>query len=310
MAPSSSQKGTGKKGGASAIRQQQQQQQQQRSRNTTPGPAAPVAIASLPPFETVETETIELRFDVFRNLAFEDMVDPPASGTLIPDSKNLDGILTRLQRLGDVIEKRGLCCDRGMRLLAQNRKQRMDELALERGREEERRQREADGEERERKSNKKKRKGADTLAPHGGKIGQSCLSSPVCFFCKLGLPCSSMRQAASLFVGKSRRAIRPDVTSGWLLVLCHTYHASHTDHAHAHFENPAATNHHVANPPLTFCHSRALVPSSRIDRQSPETLSRQRFRELVALPRCAADAEQHGRRRQSQDGAERRRVEF
>lgn len=181
MAPSSSQKGTGKKGGASAIRQQQQQQQQQRSRNTTPGPAAPIAIASLPPFETVETDTIELRFDVFRNLAFEDMVDPPASGTLIPDSKNLDGILTRLQRLGDVIEKRGLCCDRGMRLLAQSRKQRMDELALERGREEERRQREADGEERERKSNKKKRKGADTLAPHGGKIGQSCLSSTVYF---------------------------------------------------------------------------------------------------------------------------------
>ncbi len=215
MAPSSSQKGTGKKGGASAIRQQQQQQQQQRSRNTTPGPAAPVAIASLPPFEAVETDTIDLRFDVFRNLAFEDMVDPPASGTLIPDSKNLDGILTRLQRLGDVIEKRGLCCDRGMRLLAQNRKQRMDELALERGREEERRQREADGEERERKSNKKKRKGADTLAPHGGKIGQSCLLSRVSF-CKSNPPCASKRQAALLFVGKSRATdgIQPEVTSG------------------------------------------------------------------------------------------------
>lgn len=170
MAPSSSQKGTGKKGGASAIRQQQHQHQQ-RSRNTTPGPAPP-AVASLPPFETVETETIDLRFDVFRNLTFEDMVDPPASTTLIPDAKSLDGILTRLQRLGDVIEKRGTCCDRGMRLLAQNRRQRMDELALERGREEERRQREADGEERERKANKKKRKGADSLTAHGGKIGR------------------------------------------------------------------------------------------------------------------------------------------
>ncbi|KAH6634185.1 histone acetyltransferases subunit 3-domain-containing protein [Chaetomium sp. MPI-SDFR-AT-0129] len=164
MAPSSSQKGTGKKGGASAIRQQQQQQQQ-RSRNTTPGPAPPSA--SLPPFETVETETIELRFDIFRNLTFEDMVDTPSLNSLIPDSKSLDGIITRLQRLGDAIEKRGTHCDRGMRLLAQTRRQRMDELALERGREAERRQREAD--DGERKSNKKKRKGgADTLAPHGG----------------------------------------------------------------------------------------------------------------------------------------------
>ncbi|KAK4042250.1 hypothetical protein C8A01DRAFT_33750 [Parachaetomium inaequale] len=173
MAPSSSQKGTGKKGGAaSAIRQQQHQQnQQQRSRNTTPGPAPPSA--SLPPFETVETETIELRFDVFRNLAFEDMVDAPASNTLIPDAKSLDGILARLQRLGDVIEKRGTHCDRGMRLLAQSRRQRMDELAMERGREEERRQREAEDGERERKSNKKKRKGADTLAPHGGNTERS-----------------------------------------------------------------------------------------------------------------------------------------
>ncbi len=213
MAPSSSQKGTGKKGGASAIRQQQQQQQQ-RSRNTTPGPAAPVAIASLPPFEAVETDTIDLRFDVFRNLAFEDMVDPPASGTLIPDSKNLDGILTRLQRLGDVIEKRGLCCDRGMRLLAQNRKQRMDELALERGREEERRQREADGEERERKSNKKKRKGADTLAPHGGKIGQSCLMSRVVFL--QAQPALRLKAESRLVIRGQIEGdgIQPEVTSG------------------------------------------------------------------------------------------------
>ncbi|KAK4242709.1 hypothetical protein C8A03DRAFT_11150 [Achaetomium macrosporum] len=170
MAPSSSQKGTGKKAGSSAIRQQQQQQQQ-RSRNTTPGPAPPAA--SLPPFETVETETIELRFDVFRNLTFEDLVDPAASSALIPDSKSLDGILSRLQRLADVIEKRGAYCDRGMRLLAQSRRQRMDELALERGREEERRQREAEDEERARKSNKKKRKGTDSLAPHGKNTERS-----------------------------------------------------------------------------------------------------------------------------------------
>ncbi|GAB1310213.1 Transcriptional regulator [Madurella fahalii] len=170
MAPSSSQKGTGKKGGAGTIRQQSQQQQQ-RSRNTTPG-ASP-AVASLPPIETVETETIDLRFDVFRNLTFEDLVDPAAANALSPDSRGLDGVLSRLQRLSEIVDKRGTNCDRGMRLLAQTRRQRLDEQAIERGREEERRQREAEDEERERKANKKKRKGADSLAPQGGNIERS-----------------------------------------------------------------------------------------------------------------------------------------
>jgi len=165
MAPPSSQKGTGKKAGAGAMRQQQQ-----RSRNTTP--SAMLSSANLPPIETVETETVGLQFEVFRNLTYEDMVDSASLNITIPDSKGLDGILTRLQKLGTVIENRGLQCDRGMRLLAQNRKLRMDELAVERGREEERRQRDVDDEERERKANKKKRKATDTLAPQSGAIGQ------------------------------------------------------------------------------------------------------------------------------------------
>ena len=148
MPPPSSQKGTGKKGGAGAVRQQQQ-----RSRNTTP--SAVPAVANLPPVEHVETETLELRFEVLRNLTYEDMVDPAASNTVTPDSKSLEGLLSRLQRLGEIVDKRGTNCDRGMRLLAQNRRLRMDEMAAERGREEERRQKEADDEERERKANKK-----------------------------------------------------------------------------------------------------------------------------------------------------------
>ncbi|KAK4158707.1 putative transcriptional adapter 3 [Cladorrhinum sp. PSN259] len=174
MAPSSSsQKGPGKKAGASAIRQQQQQQQQrERSRNTTPSAVPPSA--SLPPIDDVDTETLDLRFELFRNLTYEDMVDPSTSNTATPDSKSLDGILARLQKLGDIIEKRGLTCDRGMRLLAKNRKARMDELAVERGREEERRQKEADEEDREqRKSNKKKRKATENLAPGGSNIERS-----------------------------------------------------------------------------------------------------------------------------------------
>ncbi|KAK4191802.1 chromatin-remodeling complexes subunit NGG1 [Podospora australis] len=104
------------------------------------------------------------------------MVDPSTSNTATPDSKSLDGLISRLQKLGEIIEKRGLNCDRGMRLLAQNRRVRLDELAVERGREEERRQKEADDEERERKANKKKRKATESLAPGGNVIE---LSSPL-----------------------------------------------------------------------------------------------------------------------------------
>ncbi|KAH8899269.1 histone acetyltransferase subunit 3-like protein [Thozetella sp. PMI_491] len=164
MAPSSSQ-GTGKKGGGAAMRQQN------RSRNTTPSSVP--STASLPAMETVETELVDLRFELFRNLTYEDMVDPSASSAVIPDSKSLDGMVSRLAKLGEVIERRGTNCDRGMRLLAQHRKSRMDDYAAERGREEERRQREADDEERERKANKKKRKATDTLAPQGGNIERS-----------------------------------------------------------------------------------------------------------------------------------------
>jgi hypothetical protein len=164
MPPASSQKGTGKKGGAAAVRQQP------RSRNTTPSSVPPAA--SLPPIETQETETLELRFDVFRNLTYEDLVDSGASTAIIPDSKALDGIVTRLQRLGESIEKRGNYCDRGMRLLAANRRTRMDEMAAEGRREDERRQREAEDEERERKANKKKRKATENLASSGSNAGQ------------------------------------------------------------------------------------------------------------------------------------------
>lgn len=165
MPPASSQKGTGKKGGAAAVRQPP------RSRNTTPSSLP--ATASLPPIETQETETLDLRFDVFRNLTYEDLVDSGATTAVIPDSKALDGIVTRLQRLGESIEKRGNYCDRGMRLLAANRRTRMDEMAAEGRREDERRQREAEDEERERKANKKKRKATEHLASSASNAGQS-----------------------------------------------------------------------------------------------------------------------------------------
>lgn len=163
--PGSSQKGTGKKGGAGAIRQQP------RSRNTTPSSALPLT-ANLPPIEVQETETLELKFDVFRDLTYEDLVDPGASSALIPDSKALDGIKARLERLAKIIDDRNSYCDRGMRLLAQSKRdRRMNEMAEEGRREDERIQREAD-EERERKANKKKRKATESLAPQSSNAGQ------------------------------------------------------------------------------------------------------------------------------------------
>ncbi|KAB5549899.1 histone acetyltransferases subunit 3-domain-containing protein [Coniochaeta sp. 2T2.1] len=165
MVPGTCQKGTGKKGGAAAVRQPPP------SRNTTPNSLPPTA--SLPPIETQDTETLDLHFDVFRNLTYEDLVDSGASTAIIPDSKALDGIVARLQRLGESIEKRGTYCDRGMRLLAANRRTRMDEIAAEGRREDERRQQEAEDEERERKANKKKRKATENLASSANNAARS-----------------------------------------------------------------------------------------------------------------------------------------
>ena len=166
MAPGSSQKGTGKKGAGAIARQ--------RSRNTTPSSVPPPA--SLPPIEPKQTEYLDLNYDSFRNITFEDIVDQHATGSNMPDTRNIDGIMTRLQRLSETLEKRHTnFCDRGMRLMVPILRTRMDE---ERSREEERLRKEAaDDEERARKANKankKKRKVADSLGPNDNNIGQSC----------------------------------------------------------------------------------------------------------------------------------------
>lgn len=169
MPPASSQKGTGKKGAGSIARN--------RSRNTTPSISSAAAAAAaapqlslLPPIETIETEFVELKFEVLRNITYEDLFDQAAGAAspVIPDSRSLDHIGSRLQRLQDIVEKRGLSCDRGMRLLAGKRRDRID---MDRAREEERLQREAEGEAQERRANKKKRKEKDSLAPHDPNIG-------------------------------------------------------------------------------------------------------------------------------------------
>ncbi|CAK7274792.1 Transcriptional regulator, partial [Sporothrix epigloea] len=164
--------GTGKKGGNAISRQ--------RSRNTTPSsavaaapPLAP-ATANLPEITTRELQYLELKFEVFDKLTYDDLVDAGAgSGSSLPDYKSVDGIISRLKRLQAVSDARGASYDRGMRLLSQSRRARLEEqAAADRSREEERLQLQrnsgdgGDDDDHQRRANKKKRK-----APPGSGSG-------------------------------------------------------------------------------------------------------------------------------------------
>lgn len=150
MPPSQSQKGTGKKG--NSVRQS-------RSRNTTPS----LNSASLPPAESGDTAYLELPIASFRTSATDEIIEQ--HGSSIPSSKDLEALMERLQRLMDIVETRGNVCDRGMRMLAQARKDRLEEIESER-RDAERmemlkRDATAEEEERGRKANKPKKKSKD-----------------------------------------------------------------------------------------------------------------------------------------------------
>ncbi|KAH8682242.1 histone acetyltransferases subunit 3-domain-containing protein [Xylariales sp. PMI_506] len=150
MPPTPSQKGTGKKG-SGIVRQ--------RSRNTTPSSGPPPATTGIPPVETIETEFLDLRLESLRSITYEDLADSNASNAVIPDSKSLDGLISRLTKLHDIIERRGQFCDRGMRLVAGQRKNQYDEMAARADDDSQHR------EVAEKKANKKKRKANDNLAP-------------------------------------------------------------------------------------------------------------------------------------------------
>ncbi|KAH8787370.1 histone acetyltransferases subunit 3-domain-containing protein [Hyaloscypha sp. PMI_1271] len=160
-----SQKGTGKKG---------RDVRQSRSRNTTPSLVSAGAQG-----EAGYTAYLELPITQFRTA--DDITEH--YGSAIPSSKDLEALLDRLKRLVEVVEVRGAVCDKGMRMLAQTRKERNEEIETER-RDEERKVRDA-AEEEERGRNKankvKKRKelsstreerplthGAHGLAPQDG----------------------------------------------------------------------------------------------------------------------------------------------
>ncbi|KAI2630250.1 histone acetyltransferases subunit 3-domain-containing protein [Hypomontagnella submonticulosa] len=153
MPPAPSQKGTGKKN-AGAIGK--------RSRNTTPMSSLPSS-AVIPPVDIIETEFLDLKLESVRSITYDDLVDSTASNALIPDSKSLDGLITRLGKLNEIIESRGTWCDKGMRLVAAERKNFYDDMASARRRDDARREGE----------NKKKRKGTDSFAPGDAHIERS-----------------------------------------------------------------------------------------------------------------------------------------
>ncbi|ORY57208.1 histone acetyltransferases subunit 3-domain-containing protein [Pseudomassariella vexata] len=154
MPPAPSTKGTGKKGAGAKV---------QRSRNTTPitGPP-PGTTTSIPPVETIDAEFLEIKLESIRSITYEDLADSNASNAVIPDSKSLDGLITRLGRLHEIIENRGSNCDKGMRLVAGLRKAHFDEMAASSRRDDEKMR---DDEDRDKRANKKKRKANDSLAP-------------------------------------------------------------------------------------------------------------------------------------------------
>lgn len=264
MAPASSQKGTGKKGAGAIARQ--------RSRNTTPSSVPPPA--SLPPIDVKQTEYLDLNYDSFRNLTYEDVVDQNAISSGMPESKNLDGMMTRLQRLQETLERRHNFCDRGMRLLVPLLRARLDDV---RSREEERLRREAaEDDERARKANKankankKKRKAADSLAPHDTNLGQ--LSIPPTILRSLsGCTCLSAVRLASV-------ACSP--------ASCKTTHT------------PPPRRRRIQTHPLIFLH-RTVIATTRFQ-QAEEAVARQRLHLLVPVPGCPCHPRRrrHGRRRQ------------
>lgn len=104
-----------------------------------------------------------------RSLSYDDLLDAVANSAAgIPDSRSLDGLITRLGKLSQIIDRRGVWCDKGMRLVASERKIHYSEMAAGGGG---RRSGGAGDDSKdendagEKKSNKKKRKASDNLAP-------------------------------------------------------------------------------------------------------------------------------------------------
>lgn len=76
-----------------------------------------------------ESKYLELIMDPFPQTTYDSIVDPSFSST-IPDSKAIDEIISTVNGLLAIAEKRGIQCDRGMRELASQRKNKLEDERL------------------------------------------------------------------------------------------------------------------------------------------------------------------------------------
>lgn len=208
MPPMPGQKGTGKKG---------RDPRQSRSRNTTPSLVG--ASSSAASSDTGRTPYTQIPINLLRTPVADEIADQNAS--TIPNSRELEALMQRMERLAASVDERAAVYDKGMRVLAQARKDRHEELEIEKREKdlEERKKRDlADEEERGRhKAHKfKKRKdssrareerplthGAHGLAPQDGSSNLGMLLFDMIFH---GDSITYHRISLTLFTFRGRRS--------------------------------------------------------------------------------------------------------
>ncbi|KAM3089012.1 Transcriptional regulator [Clarireedia jacksonii] len=118
MPPMPGQKGTGKKG---------RDGRQSRSRNTTPSFVGTAGSAAH--VDAGKTPYTQIPIHALRTSLGEELTEQNASA--IPTSRDLEALVARMERFAASVEERGSVCDKGMRILAQSRKERNEELEIE-----------------------------------------------------------------------------------------------------------------------------------------------------------------------------------
>ncbi|KAI1818315.1 histone acetyltransferases subunit 3-domain-containing protein [Poronia punctata] len=156
-----SQKGTGKKASGAKA---------QRSRNTTPmsNLSASANSSTIPAVEYLESELLDIRYEYVRNIVYDDIIDQNTSNAVIPDSKTLDALVAKLEKLRDVIDRRGIWCDKAMRLVATEKKGHVDDIPPVSSTSGGKASHEGD-----KKPNKKRRKANENLVPGDHNVERS-----------------------------------------------------------------------------------------------------------------------------------------
>ncbi|CAD6445402.1 fa5a655b-4157-474b-b337-683f9a6406ac [Sclerotinia trifoliorum] len=118
MPPMPGQKGTGKKG---------RDPRQSRSRNTTPSLVG--ASSSVVTSDAGKTPYTQIPINILRTSVADEIAEQHTS--TIPNSRELEALMQRMERLASSVDERAAVCDKGMRVLAQSRKERNEELEIE-----------------------------------------------------------------------------------------------------------------------------------------------------------------------------------